>query len=194
MMNSAAKYGVYTPLHLWCSGNNLISAASRFLKQSAVNARKSCSFLNNIQARALAVIKISEKGMSLGVFPMSCFLNYISSVILIWRLNKLWPAMLLRIYWNHREGAGLFQNVNQGPPAESKMGIGLYYWKHDREMSYVFRATTNDNVSTYKTCKCVTLSETFSSQFKLRNFITFSIQSLAANSGCPLVRVKFRHP
>jgi hypothetical protein len=30
--------------------------------------------------------------------------------------------------------------------------------------------------------------------FKHRNFRTFSIESLAANSGCPLVRVKFRHP
>jgi hypothetical protein len=39
----------------------------------------------------LAVIKISEKCMSLGVFPMSYFLNSISSVILTWRLNKLWP-------------------------------------------------------------------------------------------------------
>jgi hypothetical protein len=31
-------------------------------------------------------------------------------------------------------------------------------------------------------------------KFKHGNFRTFSIQSLAANSGCPLVRVKFRHP
>jgi hypothetical protein len=147
-MNSAAKYGVYTPLHLWYSRNNLISAAGQSLKQSTVAALKSCSFPNNIQARALAVIMISKKGMSLGVFPMSCFLNYISSVMLIWRLNKLWPAMLLRIYWNHTKGAGLFQSVNQGPSAESKIGIDLYYWKNDREMSRVFRAITNGNVST----------------------------------------------
>jgi hypothetical protein len=31
-------------------------------------------------------------------------------------------------------------------------------------------------------------------QFKQWNFRAFSIQSLAANSGCLLVRVKFRHP
>jgi hypothetical protein len=31
-------------------------------------------------------------------------------------------------------------------------------------------------------------------QFKHWNFRTFSIQSLETNSGCPLVRIKFRHP
>jgi hypothetical protein len=33
-----------------------------------------------------------------------------------------------------------------------------------------------------------------SGQFKHLNFRTFSIQSLETNSGCPLVRIKFRHP
>jgi hypothetical protein len=32
------------------------------------------------------------------------------------------------------------------------------------------------------------------SRAKHWNFRTFSIQSLATNSGCPLVRIKFRHP
>jgi hypothetical protein len=34
----------------------------------------------------------------------------------------------------------------------------------------------------------------FNIQFKHWHFLMFSIQSLAANSGSPLVRIKFRHP
>jgi hypothetical protein len=45
---------------------------------------------------------------------------------------------------------------------------------------------------TYLNIRHSTLGYNF--KFKHRRFRTFSIQSLAANSGCPLVRVKFRHP
>jgi hypothetical protein len=65
--------------------------------------QKRYSFSNNIQTRALAVIKISENGMPLGAVP-------ISSKTLIWRVNELWLEMLLRItFLNHTKLEAYFK-------------------------------------------------------------------------------------